>query len=279
MKIEKEDLLKDLKNFNEQIEQGIANVNKNQLSLTRLEYDAPTDDEIIKLASESLESKYKQKKDSLTDLTTEKKNDFLSAIERAKENSQREKIEVNDSFEKAKQSVENNALKRGMARSSVVVNEVGQLERQKNSQLGEVDRELTEKIEGINSQINSLEAELSQSIKDLDMEKAVELNEKITALKEERKAKQDEVIKYNNSINETETKYNNSYANGVGGEAVKELTNRINKEKVQTALNYYTQLPTEELALESLQGDIDVISAMGEYYPYLIKAIMAHYAK
>ncbi len=279
MKIEKEDLLKDLKNFNEQIEQGIANVNKNQLSLTRLEYDAPTDDEIIKLASESLESKYKQKKDSLTDLTTEKKNDFLSAIERAKENSQREKIEVNDSFEKAKQSVENNALKRGMARSSVVVNEVGQLERQKNSQLGEVDRELTEKIEGINSQINSLEAELSQSIKDLDMEKAVELNEKITALKEERKAKQDEVIKYNNSISETETKYNNSYANGVGGEAVKELTNRINKEKVQTALNYYTQLPTEELALESLQGDIDVISAMGEYYPYLIKAIMAHYAK
>ena len=279
MKIEKEDLLKDLKNFNEQIEQGIANVNKNQLSLTRLEYDAPTDDEIIKLASESLESKYKQKKDSLTDLTTEKKNDFLSAIERAKENSQREKIEVNDSFEKAKQSVENNALKRGMARSSVVVNEVGQLERQKNSQLGEVDRELTEKIEGINSQINSLEAELSQSIKDLDMEKAVELNEKITALKEDRKAKQDEVIKYNNSINETETKYNNSYANGVGGEAVKELTNRINKEKVQTALNYYTQLPTEELALESLQGDIDVISAMGEYYPYLIKAIMAHYAK
>lgn len=279
MKIEKEDLLKDLKNFNEQIEQGIANVNKNQLSLTRLEYDAPTDDEIIKLASESLESKYKQKKDSLTDLTTEKKNDFLSAIERAKENSQREKIEVNDNFEKAKQSVENNALKRGMARSSVVVNEVGQLERQKNSQLGEVDRELTEKIEGINSQINSLEAELSQSIKDLDMEKAVELNEKITALKEERKAKQDEVIKYNNSISETETKYNNSYANGVGGEAVKELTNRINKEKVQTALNYYTQLPTEELALESLQADIDVISAMGEYYPYLIKAIMAHYAK
>lgn len=279
MKIEKEDLLKDLKNFNEQIEQGIANINKNQLSLTRLEYDAPTDDEIIKLASESLESKYKQKKDSLTDLTTEKKNDFLSAIERAKENSQREKIEVNDNFEKAKQSVENNALKRGMARSSVVVNEVGQLERQKNSQLGEVDRELTEKIEGINSQINSLEAELSQSIKDLDMEKAVELNEKITTLKEERKAKQDEVIKYNNSISETETKYNNSYANGVGGEAVKELTNRINKEKVQTALNYYTQLPTEELALESLQGDIDVISAMGEYYPYLIKAIMAHYAK
>ena len=279
MKIEKEDLLKDLKNFNEQIEQGIANVNKNQLSLTRLEYDAPTDDEIIKLASESLESKYKQKKDSLTDLTTEKKNVFLSAIERAKENSQREKIEVNDSFEKAKQSVENNALKRGMARSSVVVNEVGQLERQKNSQLGEVDRELTEKIEGINSQINSLEAELSQSIKDLDMEKAVELNEKITTLKEERKAKQDEVIKYNNSISETETKYNNSYANGVGGETIKELTNRINKEKVQTALNYYTQLPTEELALESLQEDIDVISAMGEYYPYLIKAIMAHYAK
>ena len=126
MKIEKEDLLKDLKNFNEQIEQGIANVNKNQLSITRHEYDAPTDDEIIRLASESLESKYKQKKDSLTDLTTEKKNDFLSAIERAKENSQREKIEVNDNFEKAKNSVENNALKRGMARSSVVVNEVGQ---------------------------------------------------------------------------------------------------------------------------------------------------------
>ncbi len=270
-------LLEELKGLDNELSTKLETVDDGKLKLERLEYTPLTDDEITTLAKESFESKYATKKQNVTDETASKKLSFLEALENAQKQAKEDKVAVESAYKNAKDNVEDQALKRGMARSSVVVNQVGELEKGKQAHLLDIKEELDQKVNDINDKIVNLELELSKSLKDLDMEKAIEINEKIIELRKDEQAKKEEIIKYNNSIEAQETQYNNSYVNNEAVDKREKLEIETNRAKVAAAVNYYSTFNSEEEALQALRDDDEVRNAIGNYYEYLVKAIKASY--
>lgn len=236
----------------------------NTLKLERMEYDAPTDDEIEKLAKESVESKYKAKKQDAESQFETKKQDFESKIQAAAESAERKKAERLSDYEQSEKNMENQMLKRGVQRSSIAVGELGELENAKQAELKEIASGLNSQVSALNGEIEKLTEKLNESLKEYDMEKAIEINEEIDKLKDERQKRMDEVLKYNNSIAEKEKSYNDDFYEkhpNIRNAIIEEYNNKL----VNAALDYYyASFATPEEAYQAFIDDEELLGYLGK---------------
>ena len=170
----------------------------------RLNYDAPTDEEITATVLSSLE-KYL--------------HDGVSAIEKQSETKRasynQDKVDagkvrdesipaLGSAYEKAIKSASDDALKRGLARSSIAINTVGAIESDRAKAHTAINDEYARKISELDGKINALESERVKAINDFNIGYTVKLSEEIAKAKAERDEKQTEVVKYNNSLTQKE---------------------------------------------------------------------------
>lgn len=189
--------------------------------LTEKTYDAPSDEELKKSAEKSLSQYQKDGIDSINESSANSEKELKSKREKVDENMQSALSSLKADYDAASERIDNDVLKRGLARSSIAVTGKADLERDYLSSAETLRSGYVKQLDDIDSEISSIGAKLKKALDDFNLSYAAKLNETLAELKAEREKKQDEVLKYNNEIRakqaeldrkriETENKINSS---------------------------------------------------------------------
>lgn len=218
-------------------------------------YDAPTDEEIIKTATEEEKANTARKKQAAEAVAEEKKA-ALDLQKAGYENYAKESEKrISDSYETAKNNASDEAIKRGIARSSIISEQLKDFDEAKIKDVENAYATAREKIAEADEKIGNLTEELSKAVASYDMEEAVKINERINSLKEERTKKQNEVTEYNNALKEKRAKTLSSL--GLSGmDLVEEKSDEYiaaQNEKLQALYKYYRKAANKKEFLQDAE--------------------------
>ena len=231
----------------------------NQSILQKMEYTPLTDEEIKEKASSGVEEKYALKLEDETTKKDQKIKELESQVDAIKQSANEEKENVDKLYKSAEEALENSAIKRGISRSSIVQEQIKDLNVEKISDLLSIDEKVASTLKSNSERIKQLEEEYLSAVNRLNIEKALEINEKIEKLTDEQNEKIEEVLKYNNTVTRQELELDK--------DKVLTLTENekraINQEKLRQALNYYYTMPKEQ-AYKEFQNDEEMQALLGD---------------
>ena len=172
----------------------------------RIDYKPPTDEELENTAKQSLAEYANLSKASIENEIAS----LISKYETDKTNNEasytRTLNALKSAYEQAKEEVNNDALKRGLARSSIAGNSVASIESEHANSKATAINEFEKKNAEIDAQISGLETKRQKAMDDFNISYTAKLTEEINKLKSERADNEQEAIKYNNSLAEKENK-------------------------------------------------------------------------
>lgn len=182
------------------------------VTLERMKYDAPSDEYLKILAERSLDE-YRNdgiksiREGSANDekAMTAKRDAFVSGL-------QDELAALDGAFASAARNIDNDVLKRGLARSSIAATEKAGLEGEYLAKAAKARENYGKQISSLDGDIASVGAKLKAALDDFNLAYAVKLNQKLDELKADRDKKTAEVLKYNNSIAAEQAKLDASKA-------------------------------------------------------------------
>lgn len=252
---------------NEYKDKTLADTGK--LDLKRLEYVAPSDDELYKEAERSLSDKYAQKREAATSDAVKKKKSLSDAIEEALKTAEADKKAVDENYGKASSEAENSALKRGVARSSIAQGAINELATRSAEKKQEIDDRASEKKASLKEQLSAMEGELESVLAGLDESEKKEVEDAFSKLKKASAEKEEEVKKYNNSLLEKEKNYALKTFDAPTKERLKEIEDDYEQKKLKIALDYYLSIDDKAAALDEFLGDEQMREYLGSYYDYV----------
>ena len=181
------------------------------LNLTQLNANAVSDDDIKKAAAASTDKDYRKKAENLLS-----QNEYAAdALNARKENyaaeNQSGKAELNSLISELKDAAEKDALKRGLARSSIATGRLDKLDGLGVEGIIQLNAKLSERLDGVDKELARLNTELKKALDNLELDKAYDLDATISNLKNERDNAVNDIIKYNNTLIEKENNYGMSY--------------------------------------------------------------------
>ncbi len=177
------------------------------LGLEEVKVNEKSDDDFSALAKQSLDVKYDTKKQNTKQSFESKISEILKNNETLYKNNDDSVNKVNDYYDTSRKETENQALKRGLARSSIVISEISKIEGDRAKELSDILDNLQSNIYQNENKINSLSNEMENALGNLDIEYAIELSEKINSLKDEYEKEKQEAIKFNNNVKKLEAEY------------------------------------------------------------------------
>lgn len=206
-KVDSVDIISELKNIESNFLQNDYVDAPEELNLSTIEVPNKTDDDLISEAKNSLEQKYSNKKDTTNQNFEKQIEKILLANEAYKKSTEDKRKEINNIYDSSIKETENQALKRGLARSSIIIGQISNLEENKAKELVDILNELDKNLTENETEIANLEKEKDNALTSLDIEYAIELDEKIQALNDKyNKAKQD-AIEFNNNVSKLQAEY------------------------------------------------------------------------
>ena len=177
------------------------------LNLERQKYSRPSDEEIRKQAEDSLKS-YEDKEQKGIE------NEYTAGNRKLDEESQKlggdfesQTKKVEQTYENAKESNKNTFIRRGLSRSSIMQENLKNLDESKNAAQDMLAKELKQNLEKITIERDLLETQKQSALESFNIAYAVKLSEKINKLTESAKQAEDAVAKYNNQLEEKEKKF------------------------------------------------------------------------
>lgn len=209
-----------------------------KVKLDEMQYTAP-DDATLRSSAESELAEYRTGTEkSIREKSATEKTELESKRAAYAEGKQTAQSELDQKYAAAARAIDNDVIKRGLARSSVATVERGALEREYLSKNAEIAREYGASISQLESDIASVDKKLQDALNDFNLTYATKLNAKLAELKKERDKKVQDVIEYNNKIKQQQATLDN------------------NRLKTESDL-YSAALSQEKLAnsLDSLSGE------------------------
>lgn len=177
------------------------------LNLERQKYSRPSDEEIRKQAEDSLKS-YEDKEQKGIE------NEYAAGNRKLDEESQKlggdfesQSKKIEQTYENAKESNKNTFIRRGLSRSSIMQENLKNLDESKNAAQDTLAKELKQNLEKITIERDLLETQKQSALESFNISYAVKLSEKINKLTESAKQAEDAVSKYNNQLEEKEKKF------------------------------------------------------------------------
>lgn len=177
------------------------------LNLARQKYSRPSDEEIRKQAEDSLKS-YEDKEQKGIE------NEYADGNRKLDEESQKlggdfesQSKKIEQTYENAKESNKNTFIRRGLSRSSIMQENLKNLDESKNAAQDTLAKELKQNLEKITIERDLLETQKQSALESFNIAYAVKLSEKINKLTESAKQAEDAVAKYNNQLEEKEKKF------------------------------------------------------------------------
>ncbi|MBO5851027.1 MAG: hypothetical protein J6R29_01695 [Clostridia bacterium] len=227
--------------------------------LKKMEYDEKSEDEIKNEANVYAENKFNLSKSKLDGNIENKRQEFKEKEEKIKSTTDGLKQNVDIKYKNLIDNAQNNALKKGIARSSILAETIKNLSEDKIQEHLDVDSNVASSLKENANKLALYESEYDSAIKSLEIQKAIDIKEKIDKLNEEQEKKINEVLKYNNSIDEKIFKLQSQ-----GAELPNEKESAEYKRKMlDSALSYYYSLDPA-LALEEFKKDVDVQYVLGD---------------
>lgn len=177
------------------------------LNLERQKYSRPSDEEIRKQAEDSLKS-YEDKEQKGIE------NEYAAGNRKLDEESQKlggdfesQSKKIEQTYENAKESNKNTFIRRGLSRSSIMEENLKNIDESKNAAQDTLAKELKQNLEKITIERDLLETQKQSALESFNISYAVKLSEKINKLTESAKQAEDAVSKYNNQLEEKEKKF------------------------------------------------------------------------
>lgn len=177
------------------------------LNLERQKYLRPSDEEIRKQAEDSLKS-YEDKEQKGIE------NEYAAGNRKLDEESQKlggdfesQSKKIEQTYENAKESNKNTFIRKGLSRSSIMQENLKNLDESKNAAQDTLAKELKQNLEKITIERDLLETQKQSALESFNIAYAVKLSEKINKLTESAKQAEDAVAKYNNQLEEKEKKF------------------------------------------------------------------------
>lgn len=166
-----------------------------------------TDEEALRAkAGESLKG-YEAEKLRGIDEKAAKEREKLESESAAREKDKEDRLkDIDAAYSQAKKNVENDALKRGIARSSIALASSAALEGERASGRAETEREYSAAMLELGRLIDEIETGRISSISDLKADVESRIAEKTEQLKAAAEKSDREALKYNNSLAESEAK-------------------------------------------------------------------------
>ena len=255
-----------------------------ELNLEKMEFEKPTEEEVKQKAENSLSNYKNESLNSITDNYSQKSDSIDKSIQKVKEQGEGEKNEIYSLYQNAKQNAKDDAIKRGLARSSIIVNTLSNYENGMIDELNQKTNEITSKISEYENEKNTLEEEKQNALSSFNIEYAIKVQEKINDINEQIKAQEQEVLKYNNEITQLQAKWEKQQADdnfdktttladlmGEHGTAVFDVLKQ--NEKYALLQNHFKTMGKAE-AIEELTNNSAYISHIGRYnYNKLIEEL------
>lgn len=261
-------------------------VERTSLGLEQKEYTAPTEDEILKEAENSLRSDRNSGLSSIDEKYSSKFSSLNDKAESALEDREDKVEDVNSDYNYSLRETKNSSIKQGIARSSIYNEALKAIEESKGEQLNSVQKEYEKNISKLESEKGILEQQKESALNGFDISYAVKLENKIANLNSAIAKEQESVLKYNNQVAEKEAahqltqekaeitekarvdKKNQELLELLSKKGVTEINRYKLQEKYNIALSYLMSIPKED-ALKELQNDQSYEKQLSNYYPAL----------
>ena len=242
-------------------------------------FTKPSDKQIKQQATNSLADYRESGLKNIEQEYMTKAQNIDDSISQKKQNANIQKSELEQKYASLKADASNDALKRGLARSSIVVNTLEAFDNKMLDNFMTINQDLAKSIDTLSNQKNLLEQQKQNALNSFDISYAVQLNEKIDKINEKLKQQEETVLKYNNEIAEKEAEYKRKkqqealdYAEYVGKYGLGTIEMMKSNEKYKLAREYFLTLPKNE-AIKELESDSAYINQLGTYYYKLINEL------
>lgn len=256
-------------------------------NFTKLESLNKTEKDIEDEAKKSLES-YKNSSISAIDNSLESGTREIEENKISLANAKNKSVEnVKENYASAKRNASNDALKRGLARSSIAISVLDAFSKDELDTLNGIEKDYNDSISALDFELSALNTEKQKALNDFDIAYAVKLNDKIASLTEKYQEKEKEIIEFNNDIAKKEKDYLDKYNSLVNdikntnfSNSLKknELVSKYGNKAVSTYLknqvfdvldNYFANKSTSEIG-EAL-NDEKLKIALGKNYEETLK--------
>lgn len=246
-------LLEDFK----QIDKKFSSQDDGGLNLEKKSFEKLSDDQIKKQAENDLHE-YKQSTiKNITDEHSSKKEAIDESIKNTEESATSQKNEAKQLYSSLKQDASNDALKRGLARSSIVINILDAFDKGMIEEYNKINKEISTKIDSLNSQKQLLDEQKQSALNAFDISYAVKLSNKIDEINKELNEQEQKVIEYNNQIAQKEAEYEAKrkqnaldYAEYIQKNGTDTIVQLKRDEKFNLAKEYIMSLSKEEAMYE-----------------------------
>ena len=247
------------------------------LGLSKLQYEGATDEEIQLSAEKVAEQAYQKNLQSLLSKNEQAADKIQSSKTSLSETLENRLQSIDSDYDSAKKSAENQAIRRGLARSSIIMGQIQAFDEARLSTKHAEEKSYAEAITDLENKLYDLDESKAAAIESLDIDKLNSVTEQIQKLTKERDDKLTEVLKYNNTVSEKEAKYKKDLELqklNLQTQALKNLTSgeiakKVSEEKLSAAKTYFDAVtPSEAVAL--LLTDTKVKGALGSNYTYLL---------
>ena len=253
--------------------------------LKPLKYDAPTDDELKEVAEATYKTAKEERIKSAEDNAENKKKSLYESIIAQNELAQKRADNAEKNFARAEGNLEDQTLRRGIQRSSAVIDGLKSLEKERLATIGKIDDDKKKYIDKLNAEIIDLESDLGKEISSINEKYAAAVRVRLNELKNERDKKVEEVVKYNNKLDlfyPAEYYEENNDGNSVGSmDEVNVDASKIKeryRERIDEVLRDYTEMDDPKEALELFETNDSVKRYLGKYYAY-VRKLLLNYAE
>lgn len=231
--------------------------NLTEMTLTRLEYTPPTDEEILIRAEKAVSAKHERELIEYKSALNEEITYLTEKIALTEKNLISETDSIKTLYDESVKSLTERAVNSGLYSSSVIVDKIAVLEDGKNKSIAEANRKSNEEIATLSAKKQTAENKLlgaedyflsvhDSEVEDMRLKLLDERNEKVT-----------EVFKYNNGLDEKEQRYSNTVKQANANLQLRFLdisTGEFTKEQL-TEMGYYTDV------IKCVCGYYDTLSA------------------
>lgn len=272
--------LKELEDFlSEQRKNSTTTVQKDDSpelpKYDRYEYEAPSDEELRKSAEAELSDYLHSGENAIKEEYAAKER----SLNADKANGERSFSDSSDklraAYEQAAQTLSDDSLKRGLARSSIAMNNQAAANKVYMQNVGELIRERDQRIADIDSELSSLNGQLKSALDSFRISYAAKLTQRINELSEEREKNVREAVKYNNSIKQREyeeqlEKQDRDKKSQPSSDRIDDGTDDISEREFYVkAADVLGSLPLEE-ARKLFNGSPIFRENLGDYYYYTL---------
>ena len=258
------DLLSNFKKVDEKY-----NFSGDELNLERKTFKGKTDEEIEKQAKDSLQEYKETGIQDIEKSYDDKKSNIDQQMQSTKDQGEEKKKEAISLYSSLKENAKQDALKRGLSRSSIVINILDAFDSKMINEYKKINEEISSKMQSLSNQKSLLDEQKQNALNSFDISYALKLSNKIDEVNEKLKQEEQKILEYNNEIAEKEAEYQAkqkdkalSYATYIEKYGKNGLNALKQDEKVAYAENYLMSLSKED-ALDELNNNKVFTSELG----------------